>query len=126
MPAILTNSPDACASAEPVWALDWVLELVDGEAVTRTLVVRVASPTFCTEPFAAWRSIVVMEGPCPPEMPIFGATAIQALTLALSMVVDLLSAMTAEGELRDGITGEPVTIDILKATWCGWNFGGDS
>lgn len=116
MPATPTNSPDACESADPNWALDWALDHVDADGETRDLTVRVTPPVFCAEPFTAWRTVVVLKGAYPPEVPIYGATAIQSLTLALSMAVNLLSPIADKARLTDRATGEPVTRELLEAS----------
>ena len=93
--------------------LEWALARVDASGGRDVFHVRVGSPRYRETPFPAWRCEFTIEGHFERETTVVGATALQALGLALKVVRSILRDIAADSTLVEAVTGQPLNEDTL-------------
>ena len=102
----------ACVNADS--ALKWTLAKVDPSGRRDEFTVRVSVPRYAREPFPGWRCALVVEGHPGGEIVIVGATAMQAMSLALKVARDILRGIAADAALIEVETLESITLETLS------------
>lgn len=85
---------------------EWALTRISPSGARDPIRVRVAAPVYLDEPAPCWRCVFTVEGHSDREFPIFGATALQALSLALKILREVLRGISSEATLVEAGTGE--------------------
>ena len=96
--------------------LEWALAKVDAAGARDVFHVRIGSPQYLEIPFPAWRCSFTVEGHFERETTIIGATALQALGLALKVVRALLREIATDTTLIEAATGQPLNHETLADT----------
>lgn len=104
----------ACVIAGTDLVLSWNLERRWPDGRTASLEVRIGTPEWQVEPFPAWRCEVFIEGYAGQPMPIFGATALQSLSLAVRLVRELVLPLAEEATLVEVRSGKAVDPGMLS------------
>ena len=93
---------------------EWALTRVGPSGARDPIRVRVGTPHYLDEPFPCWRCIFTVEGHSDRAFPIFGATALQALSLALKILREVLGGIASEATLVEAETGEILSEQTLS------------
>lgn len=93
--------------------LEWALAKVDASGEREVFHVRVGAPQYLEAPFPAWRCVFTVEDHFERETTVVGATALQALGLALRVVRTILREIATEAALIEVETGQPLDQETL-------------
>ncbi len=93
--------------------LDWAITRVDGAGRRDVFHVRVWPPQYSETPFPAWRCAFTVEGHFERKTPVVGATAVQALCLAMKVVREILRGIAKEATLTEVESGQPLNEETL-------------
>lgn len=93
--------------------LELALAKVDRSGGREVFHVRVGPPRYERTPFPAWRCDFTIEGHFERETTIVGASALQALGLALKVVRAILRDIAAEETLVEVGSEQPLNADTL-------------
>ena len=95
-------------------ALEWRLIRLLQDGNREPLMVRVGYPVYREEPFPGWRCGFSVEGYLDSETTLVGATALQALGLALKVLRDVLRTAAEETTLVEAQTGQVLNAEMLS------------
>ena len=103
----------APVDGDPDLVFEWALTRVGPSGARDPIRVRVGTPVYLDEPAPCWKCVFTVEGHSDREFPIFGATALQALSLALKILREVLRGIASEATLVEAGTDEILNDETL-------------
>ncbi|MGQ2989824.1 MAG: hypothetical protein ACT6RD_00400 [Brevundimonas sp.] len=91
----------------------WSLTLTRPDGRTETVEASIGAPEWSAVLPDCWSCSILVKGRFQQPLPVFGATAIQALGLAVDLVRQELGALAATGALTDTVSGQAILAEML-------------